>query len=217
MANFNDFVQTELPLRPFVKDDGVPGQVLVRSGNTLAPREVVFVDANITSGNCQCTPSLELYTTNKILIEDNKILLPYKPSGNSLFNLMLVYAEDDSITEYDGVEIQIDGSVYFAILNESFQINGYGVITYLVDIATAATDASLVTTSKIEILNNRILLPSQPFGLASTIMLVYELSGNIVEYDGITVLQESNLFYACLNEPDVIEGHGVVSYLTKGL
>ena len=45
MATFNDFVQTELPLRPFVAVDGNAGQTLVRSTNPLAPRELVWADA----------------------------------------------------------------------------------------------------------------------------------------------------------------------------
>jgi hypothetical protein len=44
MAGFNDFIQTELPLRPFTRTDGTAGQVLVRSNNPLAPREAVWVD-----------------------------------------------------------------------------------------------------------------------------------------------------------------------------
>ena len=44
MATFNDFVQTELPLRPFVATDGTAGQTLVRSNNPLAPRELVWAD-----------------------------------------------------------------------------------------------------------------------------------------------------------------------------
>ena len=44
MATFNDFVQTELPLRPFVATDGTAGQTLVRSSNPLAPRELIWAD-----------------------------------------------------------------------------------------------------------------------------------------------------------------------------
>ena len=45
MATFADFVQTELPLRPFVSTDGAAGQTLVRSTNPLAVRELVWADA----------------------------------------------------------------------------------------------------------------------------------------------------------------------------
>lgn len=45
MANFNDFVQIELPKRPFVEVDGQAGQILVRSNNPGKPRELVWTDA----------------------------------------------------------------------------------------------------------------------------------------------------------------------------
>jgi len=47
---FNDFIQTELPLRPFVLTDGAPGQSLVRSNNPLAPRELTWVDTQQNQG-----------------------------------------------------------------------------------------------------------------------------------------------------------------------
>lgn len=43
MADFNTFVQTELPKRPFVNTDGNAGDVLVRSANTQAVRELAWV------------------------------------------------------------------------------------------------------------------------------------------------------------------------------
>ena len=49
MADFNTFVQLELPKRPFVDDDGAPGQILVRSNNPLAPRQLVWADAPTVS------------------------------------------------------------------------------------------------------------------------------------------------------------------------
>lgn len=44
MTTFNEFVQTELPKRPFTETDGAAGQVLVRSGNASHPLELVWVD-----------------------------------------------------------------------------------------------------------------------------------------------------------------------------
>lgn len=43
--SFNDFVTTELPLRPFVATDGTQGQMLVRSSNSLAARELVWANS----------------------------------------------------------------------------------------------------------------------------------------------------------------------------
>jgi hypothetical protein len=45
MSGFNDFVSTELPKRPFTSGDGTAGQMLVRSTNPLAVREMVWADA----------------------------------------------------------------------------------------------------------------------------------------------------------------------------
>jgi hypothetical protein len=41
---FNDFVQIELPKRPFAENDGSPGQVLARSSRPERPRELVWAD-----------------------------------------------------------------------------------------------------------------------------------------------------------------------------
>lgn len=42
MSGFNDFIQLELPKRPFTQGDGQAGDILVRSGNALAARELVW-------------------------------------------------------------------------------------------------------------------------------------------------------------------------------
>jgi hypothetical protein len=44
MPTFEEFVQTELPKRPFADVDGAPGQVLARSSRPERPRELVWVD-----------------------------------------------------------------------------------------------------------------------------------------------------------------------------
>lgn len=48
MPTFEEFVQVELPKRPFCGADGLPGQVLVRSSNPLAVRELTW--ANMAAG-----------------------------------------------------------------------------------------------------------------------------------------------------------------------
>lgn len=50
MAGFNDFVQTELPKRPFTSEDGNPGDIPVRSSNALAARELVWVSPSSLVG-----------------------------------------------------------------------------------------------------------------------------------------------------------------------
>lgn len=44
MSGFTDFVSVELPKRPFTEGDGLPGQMLIRSSNPLAIRELVWAD-----------------------------------------------------------------------------------------------------------------------------------------------------------------------------
>lgn len=44
MATFADFVQTELPKRPFTDADGEEGQILVRSNRPERARELVWSD-----------------------------------------------------------------------------------------------------------------------------------------------------------------------------
>jgi hypothetical protein len=51
MADFNTFVQKELPLRPFVATDGYPGQVLIRSNNAQAVRELVWTNLSGIDGS----------------------------------------------------------------------------------------------------------------------------------------------------------------------
>ena len=77
-----------------------------------------------------------------------------------------------------------------------------------------AVNFSLVTTPKTQIIDNRILLSSKPEGdLLFNMMRVYDESGTTWDYDEVTVEEENGFFYAALNEPFGIIGHGVVSYL----
>ena len=43
-VTFNDFIQNELPKRPFTSADGAAGQMLVRSHRPERPRELVWAD-----------------------------------------------------------------------------------------------------------------------------------------------------------------------------
>jgi hypothetical protein len=43
MASFNDYVETELPKRPYTATDGTAGQTLVRSSNAQNIRELIWV------------------------------------------------------------------------------------------------------------------------------------------------------------------------------
>lgn len=55
MSGFNDFVSTELPKRPFTEADGQPGQMLVRSSNPQAARQLVWADVP-TGGSAGSVP-----------------------------------------------------------------------------------------------------------------------------------------------------------------
>lgn len=52
---FADFVQTELPKRPFADVDGAPGQVLIRSDRPERPRELTW--ANLPASGLLTLPA----------------------------------------------------------------------------------------------------------------------------------------------------------------
>jgi hypothetical protein len=79
----------------------------------------------------------------------------------------------------------------------------------------AGTAFILTTTPKTQITNNKIELPSRPYGtVLHNIMLVYNSDG-LIEYDEVSVEEINGTFYAVLNEQTTINGHGVVSYLAR--
>lgn len=65
MADFQTFVQTELPKRPFVNGDGAPGQALVRSSDPTHPLELVWAD--ISGGGGSPTPAFSLEAGEDLL------------------------------------------------------------------------------------------------------------------------------------------------------
>ena len=94
---FNDFVTTELPLRPAVAVDGTQGQILVRSSNPLAARQMVWADVNsIISGSSvkinnsrtnqdivtlwQCAPTI-LVPNGYAKLASSSLLASYKYDG----------------------------------------------------------------------------------------------------------------------------------------
>ncbi|MEO5344212.1 MAG: hypothetical protein H7842_12920 [Gammaproteobacteria bacterium SHHR-1] len=62
MSALEAFVNIELPKRPFVNSDGAAGQVLVRSGNPLAVRELVWAD--MAGGTSAPEPTEASFTYN---------------------------------------------------------------------------------------------------------------------------------------------------------
>jgi hypothetical protein len=89
------------------------------------------VHATNTNGDITITSQQELFTTPKIEIINNKILLPRRPDGDIVLGVMLVYGEDNEVTEYDGVTVSHDTFICHAELNEDHVVTGSGVVTYL--------------------------------------------------------------------------------------
>lgn len=69
---FEDFVYLELPKRPFTNTDGVAGQVLARSGNPLAVRELVWVDVPGIVVPTTYTAAINLSGHRMVLLDDNR-------------------------------------------------------------------------------------------------------------------------------------------------
>lgn len=75
---------------------------------------------------------------------------------------------------------------------------------------------ALFTTGKIPVNANRMLLPNKPIGaLVLNLAMVYDSTGVVTYYDGVTVAQINGQSYAQLNEPEPVTGWGVMSYLIK--
>lgn len=73
-----------------------------------------------------------LFTTDKIAIDNNRLLLPHQPRGALLFNLALVYDGEDVVTEYDGVTVLSENGLFYAAFNEPTPVIGRGVVSYLI-------------------------------------------------------------------------------------
>jgi hypothetical protein len=73
-----------------------------------------------------------LVSTQRTEIVGNRILLPSKPEGDLLFNMMMVFDTNGDCGEYDDVSVFLssDGASY-AVLNEQEIIAGFGVVSYL--------------------------------------------------------------------------------------
>lgn len=72
----------------------------------------------------------QLITIDKTEIINNSILLPSKPSGDILFKIAIVYSPE-GVVEYDNISTLESSGKFYAILNESVNINGFAVVSYL--------------------------------------------------------------------------------------
>lgn len=75
----------------------------------------------------------ELFTTEKIEIINNRMLLPSKPDGALVFNMALIYDEVEGNEFFDNVMVvKIDDEFYAQFRSEITGINGkYGVVSYM--------------------------------------------------------------------------------------
>lgn len=71
MSAFEDFINLELPKRPFVEDDGAIGQVLVRSPNPLAVRELVWTDFSSETVSMNVVAGEDISALRVIKLENN--------------------------------------------------------------------------------------------------------------------------------------------------
>ena len=118
-----------------LRTDPVSKDVLLSdTGVTPGTYNNVTVDSTgrVTSGINTNVRDYKLHTTSKIEIIDNKIELPYKPEGDLCFNMMMVYDLEGTVIDYDSVTIEENNGGFFAVLNESETITGYGVVSYLI-------------------------------------------------------------------------------------
>lgn len=78
------------------------------------------------------TNKMEIISTDKILIENNKISLPYKASGDIIHNMALVYEESSDVYIEYSCKCDVDG--ISVIFDTSDNLNGkYAKVSYLVD------------------------------------------------------------------------------------
>lgn len=79
MAGFNDFVQVELPKRPFTEADGPAGAIPVRSQNPLAPREMEWkMPSELGLGGGTAVPALTFISGGTI---NGHRILAMNPNG----------------------------------------------------------------------------------------------------------------------------------------
>lgn len=79
--------------------------------------------------------TVELVTTNKMPIVNNKCLLPSTPAGDIVWNVALVYYLDTTAAEHDNVSVVIEDGLPFLVFNDSIFSGGEtAVVSYNVAI-----------------------------------------------------------------------------------
>lgn len=109
MSSFNDFIQLELPKRPFTDSDGADGQILIRSTDPNKPRELIWEDPS-TIINTYTQSEIDGFLSNKSNIDhthdSNEILNTSSLTGSTLNDALV------------GLETNINSKGYVLIQNE---------------------------------------------------------------------------------------------------
>lgn len=170
--NFQDFITTELPLRPFVSTDGLAGQTLVRSTNPLAPREMVWADVGTGQSAYDLAVSLGFQGTESEWISSLKGEKG-DPGLNSIASQTPIITIDPmnfgvidsiSVSQYGQIVWDIymksstkvrRGSISAIIMpSQSVQFNMYGVLGDKLNMEYSVTYDTLSDTIKLIGLNN---------------------------------------------------------------
>lgn len=79
----------------------------------------------------------KLYTTSRILIENNKFKLPYKAIGSVIYDMALLYLTNEIEDKNIIMEVTCSVNNNEIIFDELDELNGYyGTVTYLAEIGT---------------------------------------------------------------------------------
>lgn len=113
---FNDFVQIELPKRPFVEVDGAPGQILVRSSNLERPRELIWASLGAPEVTFEAGENLPAGTPVKIVA--NKAYAANNVSDASVIGVLKASVDAASLATIvtGGIVLLpniVPGAVYF--------------------------------------------------------------------------------------------------------
>lgn len=154
MSAFEDFIALELPKRPFTAGDGAAGQVLMRSSNPLAVRELVWGDM-VTGGPATLIAGEAISGhTAYIVGEGGKAFIadPTNPLHQFVQGVTISAAAQDAAVQIqsDGMLTHVGwtftpgGLVYVGLLGQLTQVlPGTAVFQKVVGVALTATTISL--------------------------------------------------------------------------
>jgi hypothetical protein len=152
---FADFVQIELPKRPFAETDGAPGQVLVRSSRPERPRELVWANMPEVDLGLQLEAGEDLEAGTPVMVVGNKLYAADQMTNPHILGIIVTSVSTGFLaTISTGGKLNLSGLVagvpYYV---------GAGVITnvpptsgYLIRVGMAATASVLLVEIEAPIL-----------------------------------------------------------------